>query len=131
MKLQKKIVRHRDAAWKVRSVAYVIIGRDYVFSGLEAPGTTINFAEDIIVLICAAERLDPRRITFYDLQTYRSYISKKPGEYELDKLTLKFGEGRFGFYATTWASAPKWPTPCSNACASPTTRSTGSPGTWA
>src|SRR3990167_3967397 len=109
MKAQKKIVRHRDAVGKERSVAYVIIGRDCVFSGLETPGTTINFAEDIIALICEAEQLDPQQVAFYDLQTHRSYPSKEPGEYELDQLALKFGEGRFGFCVESWTPEAKWP----------------------
>ncbi len=73
-------------------IVYAFFGKKCIFCGITPDATsTINAAEEIIEAITAKEKIDPFWKTFYDLQTHRRY-QKDPGEYEFDRLTLKWTE---------------------------------------
>ncbi|MDP1689031.1 MAG: hypothetical protein Q8L47_02785 [bacterium] len=71
-------------------VAYIIIDGCCYYSGIDSmmDRSTVNSAEDIIESISAQEGISYKELRWFDLQTYRGYISKKPGECELDELIL-------------------------------------------
>jgi len=73
-------------------VVYCRYGRQIVFSGLHNSNegrvrSTINGAEQVIIAIALAERIDPRDFEFFDLQTQRGYASFRPGDYEFSQLS--------------------------------------------
>ncbi len=72
-------------------IIYIIYGRQIVFSGLHNSrdgrvGSTINFAEEVILAIAVNEKIDPKSHEFFDLQTHKGYCSYKPGDYTLNML---------------------------------------------
>ena len=72
-------------------VAYAIFGKRCVFTGTIIQATsTINCAEEIISIIARRERLDPKTLIFFDLQTHLGYVSKKPNEFEFDQLSVEW-----------------------------------------
>ena len=69
-------------------VAYVVDGYNIYFSGLERRKTsTINAAEEVILVLCRAEGLKWQNCQFYDIQTHLGY-RKSPGEYIVDSLKV-------------------------------------------
>jgi hypothetical protein len=86
-------------------VSYVVRGSECTFSGITPEFTsTINAAEYIIRAIAAAERFDPRVMTFFDLITQRGYPSMKGGEYEYKRLKVDYnGQSRGrGIWVDQW-----------------------------
>jgi hypothetical protein len=76
-------------------IAYAIYGYEIVFTGLtdgknEPRGSTINCAEQIILAISQAEKINPREYQFFDLQTHRGYCSHKVGDFSFNKLGLEW-----------------------------------------
>ncbi|HVY54217.1 MAG TPA: hypothetical protein VHC46_00510, partial [Thermodesulfobacteriota bacterium] len=91
--MKGKTVRYESSGGflPLNEVVYVIYGRQIVFSGLHSAkegrvGSTINFAEQIIAAIAKAEKLDPRRHQFLDLQTHKGYGRYKPGNFAFNLL---------------------------------------------
>lgn len=71
-------------------VAYIIIDGSCYYSGIDSimDRSTVNSVEDIIESISTQEKVLYTELRWFDLQTCRGYISKKPGQYELDELIL-------------------------------------------
>lgn len=72
-------------------VAYMVVDTMVIFSGLEGSAgrtSTINAAEEIVSLICAAESIDWREYEFFDLQTWMGYPNHTTGYYCLERLIL-------------------------------------------
>ena len=70
-------------------VVYAIFNKKrIVFSGITKPGSTINYAEDIIRNIAAIEGLDPLIYQWFDLQTHLGYHSREPGVFSFSKLKV-------------------------------------------
>ncbi|OGZ45775.1 MAG: hypothetical protein A3C84_00685 [Candidatus Ryanbacteria bacterium RIFCSPHIGHO2_02_FULL_48_12] len=68
-------------------VVYAIFNKKrIVFSGITKPGSTINYAEDIIRNIAAIEGIDPLIYQWFDLQTHLGYHSREPGVFSFSKL---------------------------------------------
>jgi len=80
------------------SIVYTIDGKNVYFSGITLPHvatSTINAAERIIALICEAERTEPSRVIFFDIQTNRGYSAKEPSSFAIDRLRLVYSDGSY------------------------------------
>ncbi len=74
-------------------VVYTVLDdRRIIFSGVTKPGSTINFAEDIISNIASQERIEPMAYRWFDLQTHRGYMGRVPGSFKFDELVLAVQE---------------------------------------
>lgn len=104
---RKRKYRLKKALYKLVTrkngeVVYLIIKNKCIFSGITWPGSTINYAEDIIKVILEQERLNLGSIKFYDLQTHLGYSRKEPGEFDFDYLKLDIRKDTF--YVSAWAT---------------------------
>lgn len=60
-----------------------------VFSGIgRYTRTTINAEQDIIAMIARIENIDPKRCTFYDLQTFQQY-GRDEGVFSFSRLDFE------------------------------------------
>ena len=90
--------RHDGAVNPPNMVAYQRYGKRIIWTGLHngannARGSTINFAETIILAIAETEDIDPRKCEFYDLQTHRGYTSHKPGDFTFNRVLVRWETG--------------------------------------
>jgi hypothetical protein len=77
-------------------IAYVALGTKIYFCGLSSPNeviSTINGAENIVLVIAAKEGRPWRELQFYDVQTHKGYFKPK-GSYEIDQLIFRDEPGR-------------------------------------
>jgi len=85
-------------------VMYLIKGRRCIFSGqssFEEHTSTHNAAEHVILAIAQAEQIDPKSITFYDLQTEKIHTDLTGKPFRFLQLTLAFPKGG-GFKVESW-----------------------------
>jgi hypothetical protein len=94
-------------------VAYVILDdQTCVFSALDdsTHGSSINYAEEIISAIVAAERINPFSLQFFDLQTstsYRHWCTHEADPFEFDAVMIApSAQRKPGFVVTCWQPAP-------------------------
>ena len=75
-------------------VVYQLFGDDCVFSGISGhtATSTINAVEAIIEAIAKGEKIHPRMLNFFDLQTHNGY-TKKLGELEYDHIKFSTKKG--------------------------------------
>ncbi len=75
-------------------VVYQLFGDDCVFSGISGhtATSTINAVESIIEVIAREEKVHPKVLNFFDLQTHNGYI-KKTGELEYDHVKFRVKSG--------------------------------------
>jgi len=90
----------------LHEVEYIIYDDHIVFSGLhngkDGPRlSTINGAERIVTAIAKAEGIDPKKYTFYDLQTFKSYGDYRQGDYNFNRLTIDWQGGNRP-YVLSW-----------------------------
>jgi hypothetical protein len=69
------------------------LGHDVYFTAITRFPSTINRAEQIIIVICEAEGIDWRECSFFDIQTTWGYPSSGRDifDYNVDKLVLMEG----------------------------------------
>ena len=91
-------------------VVYYVEGDQCVFCGFSNMSTsTINAAEAIILAIAKQENIDPKSLTFYDLQTYKTFSDKEPGEFELDIIDFNIYDGKVEDLGwTSFPDCPAW-----------------------
>ena len=87
------------------------LGRPIIFAGLTSNWreSTINSAEEIVAKISQQEGINigiaagnATERDFYDLQVCKGYGHIKPGQFELNKLTIKSAFKPGGFEVTGW-----------------------------
>ncbi|MFC1625350.1 hypothetical protein ACFL1O_00505 [Patescibacteria group bacterium] len=86
-------------------VVYAVLkNKCVIFSGITSPGSTINFAEEIIESIAAQEKIKVTAYRWFDLQTHRGYKSKEPGNFDFDELILVPGHScsQSAIHAEAW-----------------------------
>ncbi len=92
-------------------IRYLLRGNTCIYSGM-TPATefmsTINAAEHVVEAIAEAEGIDPRNVTFYDLQTHHAYSYLREGQYEMMRLTVEYN-GRQPQGISEWS--PVTPSP--------------------
>ncbi len=79
---------------RLAKVAYLVYRQTIYFSGITKPGSTINFAEQVVLAICKAEGIRWQDYTFVDVETFRGYPGYAPGSYCIDQLAIVNDAGK-------------------------------------
>ena len=99
----KYVTYHRTLNNEFPQVAYVIFGKNCVFTACQSAGfgSSINFAEKVAQRIAEKEKRRIKRLRWFDLQTRFSYGKcghhfENPSDYDFDEVV--FSENK----ATSW-----------------------------
>lgn len=85
------------------TMVYAVIDGCCYFSGTAQPGTSINYAENVLQTIARLEHVAVQDLRYFDLQTHQSY-DRHPGEFSFDELKVVVEKGEL--WVDAWIPAP-------------------------
>lgn len=75
-------------------VAYLVSDGVVYFSTINTSRSSINMAEDLVMIIASEAGVDWKGTTFVDIQTHRGYPRILPGDHEAIRLTYEIKGSR-------------------------------------